>query len=136
MRESEREVYQEERIREERALAVRRRRAQAVKARRLHRLTVILAVSAAALAAFFVCSGFFVKAASDTTFPSAHQKYFKEIQVGRDDSLWSIAEQYCSEEYENIQEYIREVCRINSIHDDTILYGEYLTIPYYSDVCL
>ena len=61
-------------------------------------------------------------------------KYYKEIRVGRGESLWSIAEKYCGDEYGDLRDYIREVCDLNGISGGQVYYGQYLTIPYYSDV--
>jgi hypothetical protein len=61
-------------------------------------------------------------------------KYYKSITVDRDDTLWSIAEEYNDEDhYNSIHDYIDEVMRINSLSDDEIHYGENLIIPYYDD---
>ena len=61
-------------------------------------------------------------------------KYYKEIRVGRGESLWSIAEKYCGDEYGDLRDFIREVCDLNGISGGQVYYGQYLTIPYYSDV--
>lgn len=61
-------------------------------------------------------------------------KYYTSIQVQKGDTLWNIADSYMTEEYADMNEYINEICRINHIGDGRIHAGEYLTIPYYSDV--
>ena len=48
--------------------------------------------------------------------------------------MWSIAEKYMDRDhYDSITEYIEEVKDMNSLQDETINYGEYLVIPYYSN---
>lgn len=59
-------------------------------------------------------------------------KYYTDIRIHRGDTLWDIANEYMTEEYDSIDSYIDEVCRINSIYDNNIYYGQTLMIPYYS----
>ena len=40
--------------------------------------------------------------------------------------------EYASSEYEDLDDYIREVRQINHLDQDTIYAGSYLCIPYYS----
>ncbi|MGI6117934.1 MAG: LysM peptidoglycan-binding domain-containing protein [Bilifractor sp.] len=62
-------------------------------------------------------------------------KYYTSYEVQPGDSLWTIAEQYCDEdEYGSLGDYIDEVCEINHLTDDNLIYaGRNLCIPYYSD---
>ena len=48
------------------------------------------------------------------------------------ETLWTIAEEHYSEEYNSYQEYIDEVKFINNLTDDTIYRGAKLVIPYYA----
>ncbi len=59
-------------------------------------------------------------------------KYFKSIEIQSGDTLWSIAEEYMSDDYESTADYIREVKFINNIESNRITTGNYLTVPYYS----
>lgn len=59
-------------------------------------------------------------------------KYYTSIQVQQGDTLWDIADTYITDEYNDMNEYIREICSINHIDEDAIHAGQYLTIPYYS----
>ena len=59
-------------------------------------------------------------------------KYFTSIQVEQGDTLWTIASEHLSAEYNDIHEYISEVCTINHISENEIHAGQYLVIPYYS----
>ncbi len=63
---------------------------------------------------------------------TSNQKYYKYITIEKDDTLWTIAEEYCSEEYDSYREYVDEVKFINNLADDTIYYGGQLVIPYYA----
>jgi len=60
-----------------------------------------------------------------------NEKYFKCITIDETDSLWSIAEEYMTEEYPSIEDYIAEVKNINNLSTDKIYSGATLVIPYY-----
>ena len=67
---------------------------------------------------------------SDLTY-----KYFTGITVQSGDTLWSIAEEYMdAEHYDSIQAYIKEVMKTNNMHSDSIIAGQLLIVPYYSNV--
>lgn len=59
-------------------------------------------------------------------------KYYTSIQVEAGDTLWTIASEHISAEYDDLNEYITEVCSINHISKDEIHAGQYLVIPYYA----
>ncbi len=58
-------------------------------------------------------------------------KYYKSIEITSGDSLWSIAEEYMTDEYDSIYEYIEEIKDINNLCSDELQSGQYLTIAYY-----
>lgn len=59
-------------------------------------------------------------------------KYYTSIQVAKGDTLWNIAADYITDDYDDMHDYIEEICSINHISDDDIHAGQYITIPYYS----
>ncbi len=61
-------------------------------------------------------------------------KYYKAVTVHSDDTIWDIAqENYSSDQYDSIEEYISEICSVNSISDTNLIKaGESLIVPYYS----
>ncbi len=62
-------------------------------------------------------------------------KYYTGIEVHSEDSLCNIARRFITEEYEDTDQYIKEVRSINHIRDDEdIIAGQTLIIPYYSSV--
>ena len=71
-------------------------------------------------------------AQSDEYKPSF--KYYKTVTVHSDETLWNIANANFSEDnYDNLNEYIGEICMINAISDpDKINAGEDIVVPYYS----
>lgn len=75
-----------------------------------------------------------------SAFASAHgtaddslvsRKYYKSIVVNEGDSMWTIAGQYQSEEYQSRQEYIDEVMEINQMKSTTLYENQKLIVPYY-----
>ncbi len=59
-------------------------------------------------------------------------KYYTSVRIGQGDTLWTIAEQYCTDPAE-IRSYIKELKSINNLERDEIHAGNYLTVVYYSD---
>lgn len=59
-------------------------------------------------------------------------KYYKSITIESGDSLWSIASENMSGEYDSIHDYIDEICFINSLNSKQIHAGSSLVIPYYA----
>lgn len=63
-------------------------------------------------------------------------KYYTNIRVQKGDTLWDIAQLYITDDYRDVHDYIEEVCSINHITGDEIRDGQYITVPYYSNVYL
>lgn len=63
---------------------------------------------------------------------SIRHKYYTSVEIEPRSSLWEIAEEYMSEEYASVEDYIKEVKEINHLTEDLIYEGAYLCIPYYS----
>jgi cell division protein YceG involved in septum cleavage len=74
-----------------------------------------------------------VQAKSSDSSVEPRTKLYKSIEIQPGDTLWSISENYMTEEYSSIHDYIREVKEINGFNGNTIYEGCYLIIPYYAD---
>lgn len=121
----------EERVRE--AVLYSRYRSQRYHERRvrqLRRRIALLAATFVLLIAGFSYHTITSKAASEVGDVS--YKYFTSIEVVYGDSLWSIAEKYAGEEYASINDYIKEVMKINHLKEDTLSAGQYLIVPYFT----
>lgn len=70
-------------------------------------------------------------AVSDTANTQITQKYYTSVFVKPGETLWKLAEQYMSDEYQNIDSYIAEVKTLNNLEDDQINAGSYICLPYY-----
>ena len=51
---------------------------------------------------------------------SIRYKYYKSIQIHCGDTLWNIAEENMSDDYESVNDYITEVKKINKLSSDQI----------------
>ena len=54
------------------------------------------------------------------------------VEIEEGDSLWSIAEEYFTDEFGSLSSYISEIKRMNGITADTLYAGGYLLVPYYN----
>lgn len=62
-------------------------------------------------------------------------KYFISYEIEQGDSLWSIAKDYIDYSYyDSVQDYVDEVIDINNLNNDTIVSGQCIVIPYFSNV--
>jgi len=63
-------------------------------------------------------------------------KYYESILIEEGDTLWSFAGEYSdSIHYDNIFDYIEEVCFINHMNaSDELIIGNYIVVPYYMEV--
>lgn len=64
---------------------------------------------------------------------SKRMKLVTSIEIENGDTLWSIASDYISYEYDDMNDYIEEIKKSNGLHSDSIHAGNYLVIPYYVD---
>lgn len=60
-------------------------------------------------------------------------KQVVSIQIESGDTLWGIAKEYITEEYNDINQYIEEIKSCNGLFEDTIHEGNHLIVPYYTD---
>lgn len=101
-------------------------------ARQRARRDRLLFLTAALICVFilgFICGGRMVNASKHAKH---NYKYYKEVKVDLGETLWDIAENYRTDEYDSADDYIAEIREINSICGDEIRYGQRLLIPYYS----
>lgn len=64
-------------------------------------------------------------------------KYYKSVMVRSGDTIWDYADLYADREfYDSYESYINEVMNMNGLTDDHIQSGQYILLPYYSDVAV
>lgn len=81
------------------------------------------------LSSIFGWSLMYVMAEDEATM--SPEKYYTSIRLEDGDTLWSIAERYMDSE-ESVADYVSELRQINSLSDDHIDAGHYLTVRYYN----
>lgn len=99
------------------------------KNRRQILLSCYAVAAAVILAALIACMGSLLKAKAVTAV-SASDRVISVICVKEGDTLWSIAADFYTEEYEDISAFIREIERCNGISDH-IRIGQNLYVPHY-----
>lgn len=75
--------------------------------------------------------GSIFSSAKDSAADIPQYKYYKSITIEQGDSLWSIAEEYCTDDYEDTREYVDELIQLNSLTSETIHTGQHLLVAYY-----
>ncbi len=60
------------------------------------------------------------------------EKTVTTVKIEKGDSLWSIASQYITDEYKDMNVYIEEIKFSNGLTSDTIHEGRYIIVPYYT----
>lgn len=64
----------------------------------------------------------------------AREKRITSIQIQKGDTLWSIASSNITEEYDDVNDYIKEIKQTNQLQSDIIHEGKFIILPYYADV--
>lgn len=97
--------------------------------RRLGYLHTIL-IGAAFLLVFSFGISNFIASAHENTGEQAIYKYYKSIQIQPGDTLWDIAEETMTSEYDSTAEYVDVLKEMNGLTSDQIEAGQYLTVAY------
>lgn len=96
-----------------------------------HRL--LHSFSALFLLCFAVAAVFHFTSVSASADVPERYKYYTNVYVDRDTTLWDVSNNYISDEYSDIRAYMDEVKSINHLPDDQLVYGTTICVPYYSD---
>ena len=112
------------------------RRRMYQKRRRLHalqkRITTLIITTSIVLTGVIGFNVFNAKAKSYQNDETLY-KYYKNVEIQCNDTLWDLAKaNYCKDK-QSMEEYMNEVKRINHLEDDAIVAGNYLVLPYYSN---
>lgn len=95
---------------------------------------IVPCVIIAFLMGLLVMSGISRISASPARTQAANirEKRVMSVMVEENDSIWSIAERYYTEECGSMKDYIAEIKKSNSIKSDTIYAGYPLIIPVWA----
>lgn len=102
-------------------------RGQAARKRMLILLATMLMITIGSV----IFGSSFTSAQAQETKSEPTYKYYTSIVIEKGDSLWSIAQEYITSDYDNIQEYIEELIQLNSLTSETIHEGQHLLVAYY-----
>ena len=73
----------------------------------------------------------FVQSSSVVNAETKRDLHCVSVCVDSNDTLWSLAEEYYSDEYNSIDNLIHEIKTINHMGSDQVNVGNYIIIPYY-----
>ena len=74
--------------------------------------------------------GNFMSSAHENDTSSVQSTYYKSIRIQPGDTLWDIAEETMTSEYESTKEYVQVLKDMNSLSSDHIEAGQYLIVAY------
>ncbi len=77
---------------------------------------------------------FLVSAHEKTSAGDAVYKYYKSIEIQPGDTLWGIAEDTMTDEYDSVVEYVQVLKDMNNLDSDNIEAGQDLIIAYNDSV--
>lgn len=60
-------------------------------------------------------------------------KLVASVEIQKGDTLWSIASEFYSDEYDDMNDYIKEIMDSNGMASDQIHTGNYIIVPYFAD---
>ena len=75
--------------------------------------------------------GSMFSSAKEQTDDTIQYKYYKSIVIESGESLWSIAQEYRTDAYEDTQDYIDELKELNGLTSERIHEGQHLVVAYY-----
>lgn len=111
------------------------RRYQLIAQRIIRHLTTIQNFTMISIILLTVCGliglGTFLGSSSKASNDNRY-KYYTSVEIKNGDTLWDIASEYITEEYDSPQEYVAEVKSLNGMQGDSIRSGQFLIVPYYS----
>ena len=77
---------------------------------------------------------FLVPAHEKTSADDTVYKYYKSIEIQSGDTLWAIAEDTMTDEYNSVAEYVQVLKDMNNLDSDNIQAGQNLIIAYNDSV--
>lgn len=93
----------------------------------------IRSLSLGVITVFCVCMIFgslFVSAHENAADEQTVYTYYKSIEIQPGDTLWDIAEDTMTSEYDSVPEYVQVLKEMNNLDSDDIQAGQYLMIAY------
>lgn len=104
---------------------VNKRRARAIAKRRM---ILLLAAVLLITVGSVIFGSIFSKEGTNVEAHKATYTAYKSIEIKAGDSLWSIADEYMTENFDDTADYVMELKRLNNLTSDTIHAGQYLLV--------
>ncbi|MCI7323334.1 MAG: LysM peptidoglycan-binding domain-containing protein [Lachnospiraceae bacterium] len=93
----------------------------------------VIVITGVILISFFILLGSSIRAFASSGYPEEYHKYYTCITLESGDTLWNLADDYMIDGVMSRQDFMKEVCKLNHISEDTVLRsGDSLAIAYYS----
>lgn len=105
-------------------------KAKRIKQVTIQKLFILLAITLLITIGSIVCGTIFSSAKTPVT-DAYEQKSYKSIMIEHGDSLWSIADEYCTVNSIDKQSYIDELMQVNNLKSENIQSGQYLIVISY-----
>ena len=127
-------LYNDPRYYSESEVRIRRNKARRRKIVRRQYMLLAFSIAVTIFLIVFIGTTLMSNTQSDDFTPE--YKYYTSVTIHANDTMWDVAgKTYSPDHYKNMDQYINEICSINSISDPNKLYaGESLIVPYYSTV--
>lgn len=117
----------------ERQTVRRIRRAKVLRAQKSRKMFLIFVLTSVLIFGIGVGFGSLLTRAKETEHAPVY-KYYTNIEVQRGDTLWKIADSYMDPtHYMSRTDYINEVMSLNHMVTDSLISGQKIIIPYYSE---
>lgn len=109
------------------------RRELYIRKKKQQRFRSILSIAALIIGILFVFAFFGLDTKARSSSDEQEYKYFMNYELESGDTLWSVASENYDTHYDSLEDYMDEICIINSISYETnLIAGTSLIIPYYS----
>lgn len=95
-----------------------------------HGLVPVLTASFIIVLCWTVFGSFLSSAHGNLKEEPVNFKYYKSITIEKGDTLWDIAEEYITDDYDSVEEYVYILKEMNNLTSDKILAGQKLVIAY------
>ena len=109
----------------------RKQRRRSMTVRRRLFLIIALAAAAVFLSLYIGMTSSDAHDLSSVGGTQIRSRYYQQIEIKSGDSLWNIADEHMTDEYDSINDYVDDIMSVNKLTSDRIHAGEYLIIPYY-----
>ena len=88
------------------------------------------------ISTLIICIGIILGSTISAMAKSSHneiiEKKYISVQMKSGDTLWDFAKEYTDGSKEDMEAYIKEICSINALNDDSTIHaGQYLLIIQY-----